>query len=160
MSAKPLSKYIMDKIIKEYEITPFGDVISKYGKEMKHQVCSNGYHRICFNINGKRYTTGVHRVVAYKYIDNPENLTDVNHRNGNKGENNRSNLEWVTRAENMRHAREVLKVKPHRKENKKFKDMVMLLLAKYKRDDVAEFVGVTPSRISAIKKELSIGNTN
>lgn len=58
--------------------------------------------------NGKRKTFRIHRLVALAFIPNPENKPDINHRDGN-GENNRTdNLEWVTKNENMWHARYTL----------------------------------------------------
>jgi len=74
------------------------------------------------NINGRGYdtvtlrdkSTGtpkdrhycIHRLVAYTYLENddPENKTVVNHKDGNKLNNDVSNLEWVTQAENVIHA--------------------------------------------------------
>jgi hypothetical protein len=46
----------------------------------------------------------LHRLVAEAFIPNPANLLEVNHLDGNKLNNNADNLEWVTHAENMRHA--------------------------------------------------------
>ena len=48
----------------------------------------------------------VHRLVAQKYIPNPEGKTMINHIDGNKQNNNINNLEWVTIQENLKHARE------------------------------------------------------
>lgn len=46
----------------------------------------------------------IHRAVAKAFVPNPENLPEVNHIDGNKANNHYSNLEWVSRLENMRHA--------------------------------------------------------
>lgn len=50
------------------------------------------------------YNKYVHRLIAENFIPNPHNLPMVNHKDGNKWNNNISNLEWVTASENVQHA--------------------------------------------------------
>lgn len=46
----------------------------------------------------------IHKLVALAYIPKAEGKNEVNHKDGNKLNNTVSNLEWVTRRENMKHA--------------------------------------------------------
>lgn len=50
----------------------------------------------------------IHRLVAEHFLDPLERNEEVNHKDGNKWNNNVENLEWVTQRENIDHARFVL----------------------------------------------------
>jgi hypothetical protein len=65
-----------------------------------------GYKQLSLrdHVKGKRASVGVHRLIAMAYIPNPENKPEINHIDGNAGNNAVSNLEWCTRQENMLHA--------------------------------------------------------
>lgn len=71
---------------------------------LKTQVDEKGYHRIRVTVEREKMTVRLHRAVAKAFIDNPNNLPQVNHIDGNKSNNSITNLEWVTNKENVHHA--------------------------------------------------------
>lgn len=73
---------------------------SRLGRFLKLHDNGTGYLKV--SIKGKLYY--IHRVVAETYLPNPHNLSQVNHLNCDKSDNSVSNLEWCSRADNMRHA--------------------------------------------------------
>lgn len=62
------------------------------------------YFMIGLSKKGVVYKHLVHRLVAQAYVPNPDNLPEVNHKDGNCQNNHVSNLEWVTRQENVNHS--------------------------------------------------------
>ena len=108
---------MIQELLNNYEILPDGSVYAKdryvetktgirhyKRKRMKTELTSNGYERVVLCNAGKSKRYLVHRLVAMLYVPNPNNLDVVNHKDGNKRNNNADNLEWVTTSENLKHA--------------------------------------------------------
>ena len=99
-----------------YQVSNFGRVRSlKFGKEklLKPVKNKDGYLQVTLYRAGEREQPLVHRLVANAFISNPLNLSDVNHKDENKKNNfvyiddfgkvdeTKSNLEWMTRKQNI-----------------------------------------------------------
>lgn len=67
-------------------------------------ISNSGYYYVNFHKDGKHYGKFVHRDVAKAFIPNPNNLPEVNHKDGNRLNNNVWNLEWTDRIGNIHHA--------------------------------------------------------
>jgi len=63
-----------------------------------------GYKTIVLQKSGERKYISVHRLVAIAFIPNPFNLPQVNHKDGDKLNNNDWNLEWNTSKQNVNHS--------------------------------------------------------
>lgn len=114
---KPLTWYPLKGYEGLYEITQCGmvrvignqkalnSVLGKNGSNvLSQQLTKFGYKKVLLSKDGLRKTYTVHRLVALTFIDNPFNKKTVNHIDGNKTNNNLSNLEWATQSENVLHS--------------------------------------------------------
>jgi len=89
----------------KYLVTESGEVInSRTGRVLKFDINSCGYRRVTLSQDSKVERFFVHRLVALHYLPNPSKSGVVNHKNGNKLDNNMENLEWCTPSENRLHA--------------------------------------------------------
>lgn len=80
-----------------YAITEDGQVWSYKRNRFKTQTAENrGYLRVNLSKEGQTKTYGVHRLVAEAYLPNPNNYSDVNHKDENKANNSVDNLEWCS----------------------------------------------------------------
>lgn len=101
-----------------YSINENGDVKNDItGNLIKGDINSSGYYRVClYNKNHKPSKERFfrHRLVAIHFIENPYELKEVNHIDGDKSNNHVNNLEWVSREENELHCRKVLNNKEYK----------------------------------------------
>lgn len=92
----------------KYQISNKGNVKSIYmnGKELilKH-VLAGPKNKLYWNVSlGRGNTFKIHRLLAIHFIPNPDNKPCINHIDGDKLNNDLSNLEWCTYKENNKHA--------------------------------------------------------
>lgn len=112
--------------------------VSNYGRIMNHKGRISIGHtkkndtRRSFNlsrtINGKTIKVNIscNRIVALVFLENddPENKTQVDHKDGNPSNDCLSNLEWVTPKENMRRRYELQMKKNRLNRSKELKDLL------------------------------------
>lgn len=147
-----LTKYIyLDGKKSRYIIRSNGDVFNKEKSiVMAGGKDSDDYHIVSLSMNGKKFTKKIHRLVAEAFIPNPNNLPEVNHLDGNKWNNNLSNLEWSNTYDNVHHACKT----NLRKSTLKEEDVIKIceLLESGKRiSGISRLMNLNSSLISRIK---------
>ena len=104
-----------------YKVSNWGRILSlNYRRTGKPELMTpventKGYLQVGLSKNGKPKTCYVHRLVAETFLENPENLPEVNHKDEDKTNNfvflnedgtvnkEKSNLEWKTHRDNINH---------------------------------------------------------
>ena len=105
MRIELFKKYIHNGIETEYLISDSGSVYSiKNDKYIKPHKNHRGYLRVGIYINGKAYKVSIHTMVIKTFGPQQKENQQVDHKDGNKENNDIENLEWVTPSENIRRA--------------------------------------------------------
>lgn len=95
-----------------YKVSNYGRVLSlakttirgrKYDKILSASKKDNGYYTVSINGNNEY----VHRLVAKAFIDNPNNLNEINHKDEDKSNNRVDNLEWCTKSYNVSYSKSI-----------------------------------------------------
>ena len=86
-----------------YLIYENGEVYSEYASKFLKPRLVRGYLGVSLRFQGKTYSRYIHRLVAEHFLTIIEDC-EVNHIDGNKLNNNLSNLEWISHTDNIKHA--------------------------------------------------------
>lgn len=103
------AKQILVKPVKGWEdlytVTSDGKVFSlRRQKYLTPRLSMDGYERVALCRDGYRREYRVHRIVAEAFLENPNNLPQVNHKDFNTRNNVLENLEWCTCKENINYS--------------------------------------------------------
>lgn len=87
-----------------YKINNNGEIISYSRKKpiiKKSTISKNGYCRVSLYKNKISKIYLIHRLVALVFLENPNNYSQINHKDENKLNNNVDNLEWCDSKYNL-----------------------------------------------------------
>lgn len=89
----------------EYKVSNEGQVYSEKSKiYLIQNDDGHGYLKVTLWVDGEQTSEKVHRLVALAFLPRLLSQVEVNHKDGNKQNNNVSNLEWLSHSDNMKHA--------------------------------------------------------
>ena len=101
-----MEKYMIIPGLDNFAISNKGNLKNiRNGRILKQTINSRGYYQCNVSQDGAKKSLRIHRLVGLLFVSNPENKPYINHIDGDKLNNDTSNLEWVTAKENDSHAR-------------------------------------------------------
>lgn len=90
--------------VEGYKVSKCGVILGRRGKPLTPTDNGKGYLIVKCFIGGKWTSKAVHRFVAEAWIENPNNLPEVNHKDCNRQNNSIDNLEWCTHSYNIEYS--------------------------------------------------------
>ena len=99
-----MKQIIINNETTNFYVTEDGRVFNQKTQHWLKGSISGGYHVFDLRYKSKKYRCYAHRLVAEAFLENTNNLPVVNHKDGNKLNNNVENLEWITFKGNNIHA--------------------------------------------------------
>ena len=130
-----------------YKVSNLGRILSlNYRRTGRAELMTpvedkDGYFQVGFWKNGEYKKCSVHRIVAFTFLENPENLPEVNHKDEDKTNNfvflnedgsinkEKSNLEWKTHRDNINHGTRNERISKALTNGKKSKRVLQLSLS-------------------------------
>lgn len=113
-----------------YQVSNLGNVKSlRFGKDkvLKPIKIKNNYLRVDLFKQGKHNLYLVHRLVARAFIDNPNNLPMINHKDENTSNNKVSNLEWCDAKYNINYGTCIQRIAESNTNNQKLSKPVICI---------------------------------
>lgn len=98
-----------------YQVSSFGNVKSLGNDKNRRDKLlkpgnDRGYKFVILSKDGAKRRLQVHRLVASAFLDNPDNLPVVNHKDENPSNNRVDNLEWCTYLYNNTYGTKIEKI--------------------------------------------------
>lgn len=124
----------------KYEVSNTGIIRRRNNQHVLSGCITSGYRSVKLTFdNSKQQRFYIHRLVAEHFIKNPDpkNKTFVNHKDGNKLNNNVENLEWVSPRENNLHYYQ--KIKQEIKKKKQFEKAIPVIQYDLQYNKIAEY---------------------
>lgn len=144
-----------------YAIDKLGNVFSyKSNKYLNPSKTKDDYLKVSLRANNKAYYYRVHKLVAMTFLDNPNNLSEINHRDFNRQNNCLDNLEWISHDDNILYSKIANRFKTEKPNRKAYiftnvhngKSFTILGIK-----NVAKHFGFKDSSITALKKHINTG---
>ena len=143
-----------------YSVNEEGIIINNISGKILKQRLQQGYKHVGLHIEHKNRSFRVHRLVAEAFIKNPNNYPYVNHKDGNRQNNNVSNLEWCTPSQNSLHSSKINKQRFFTKRVKQYNMNGEFMLEYNSIKEAALETNTNPEKISEVYNRHRLSTNN